>query len=292
MAFSHDTTKNIKDNVYKMLSVARKPLKLRGGRPIEGRPLRMTITKECTGKWYVSVICQVEADKVPDRKNSFVGIDMGIKDFAIDSKGNRYNLPKSLAKLDEKLKATSKRFSKIVELVKKSKDDKTLQKLKQSRRRALSRIYFKINNIKKDFFHKLVNSILDKFTVIGLETLDIKNMQLNTFKSLASKMHQVSWATFFNILEYKSAKINGLVIKAGKYFPSTQIHNTCGHRSDVKVTLGTSVWTCDKCKQKVDRDENAASNLESVARYITKNIKTLPLSKPNVLKLDIREAVW
>lgn len=172
--------------------MARKRLRLRGGRNIEGTPMRITVTKETTGKYYVKVICAVVR---PEKtlKTETVGIDMGIKDFAVDSNGNSYNLPASITIVQQKLKLAQTKFNKVLEQLKlvKTDEEKTLlNTLRQKRKTVVAKLHARIKNIRKDFVHKLSRVFVDTHAVVTIESLQITEM-VKECKASRTKKHNL-----------------------------------------------------------------------------------------------------
>lgn len=278
--------------------MARKRLRLRGGRNIEGTPMRITVTKETTGKYYVKVICAVVR---PEKtlKTETVGIDMGIKDFAVDSNGNSYNLPASITIVQQKLKLAQTKFNKVLEQLKlvKTDEEKTLlNTLRQKRKTVVAKLHARIKNIRKDFVHKLSRVFVDTHAVVTIESLQITEM-VKECKASRTKKHNLprlimssSWFEFFRQLEYKAAwSGTTMIVRAGEYFPSTQIHNSCGIKSETQVPLKNRQWYCGSCKEWVDRDKNAASNLNSLGQFMLK-VRRNALTP--VIKFNATTAVW
>jgi putative transposase len=115
-----------------------------------------------------------------------------------------------------------------------------------------------IANSRKDFIHKLSNSITNENQVVALESLNIAGMVRN--HSLAKSISDCSWAEFVRQLKYKSEWKGGTVIQADRFYPSSKLCSNCGHvKKDLK--LSERIWTCEHCHTEHDRDINAANNL-------------------------------
>ena len=173
-------------------------------REIEGKLLFATISKSTTGKYYVSITCEVEY--IPfEKTNSKVGIDTGIKDLAILSDGNVYENIKTLKTNLKKLKYNQRQLSKKV----KGSNSRLKQKSK------LATVHEKVTNIRKDYLHKVSTEIIKNHDVICIEDLAVKNMMKN--HKLAQAFSDVSLGTFYTMLEYKANWNDKAIVKIDRF---------------------------------------------------------------------------
>ena len=121
----------------------------------------------------------------------------------------------------------------------------------------------KIANQRKDFLHKLTKKITDENQVIVIETLSSKNLMKN--HKLAKSIGDAGWHEFVRQLEYKAEQKDRTIIKADRFYPSSQICSACGHR-DGKKPLHIREWECPHCGEYLDRDINASKNLLALAK--------------------------
>jgi len=216
-------------------------------RKIEGEILFATITKSTTGKYYVSITCEVN-HKPFDKTGSKVGIDTGIKDLAILSDGKTYENIKVLKSKLKKLKYQQRQLSKK----QKGSNSRQKQKIK------LSLTHEKITNIRKDYLHKISTEIVKNHDIISVEDLSVKNMMKN--HKLSQSLSDVSLGMFYKMLEYKSKWNDKSFVKIDRFFPSSKTCSNCGWIYQ-DLNLSIREWTCNSCNEHHDRDLNAAKNI-------------------------------
>ena len=212
-------------------------------REILGNIKFATVSKTKTGKYFVSITTDYEVKKKRISDNN-VGIDLGIKDFAVCSDGKKYNL-----KINEKnIKFLHKQISKK-------------KKGSQNRKKAILKLakrYEKIDNIKQDFQHKLSDKICKENRLIAIEDLNIKGMVKN--HCLAKSISNQSWYSFVTKLKYKSIRYGGKVERTNRFYASSKTCFGCGYiNQDLK--LKDREWECPRCNKKLDRDINASQNI-------------------------------
>jgi putative transposase len=230
------------------------PLKIKWSRRFKGDPSTVTVSKDASGRYFVSCLIKEEI-KLLKRKKCKVGIDLGLLDFAVLSTGEKISNPKVLKKYSAKLRTAQKNLSRKV----KGSNNKNKARLK------VAKIHRKISDTRKDFLHKLSNKIVNENQVICIENLAVKNMVKN--RRLAKSISDVGWGEFARQLEYKSKWYGRELVKIDKFFPSSKRCSACGYPLE-SLPLAVRDWQCPACKTKHDRDLNAAKNILAVGTTV------------------------
>lgn len=226
-----------------------KKVKCKGYKEISGRILNATISQVPSGKYYISLCCtDVEIEKFEKTGNS-VGLDLGIKDFAISSNGDKYDNPKYLEKSLDKLKKLQREMSR-----------KTSGGSNWNKSRIkVARLQEKISNQRKDYLHKVSTEIIKDNDIICIETLRVSNMLKN--RKLSKSISSASWGKFVCQLEYKSKWHDRDLVKINSFYASSQICSCCGYKNQEVKNLKVRKWECPNCNTTHDRDINASKNI-------------------------------
>ncbi len=227
---------------------------------IQGKIKQYTIKHTNTNRYFISILYETEEIKPKCDNDIPVGIDLGIKNFAILSDGkvfeNQKYLESNLKKLRILQRSASRKYKKNKKREEQSNNwKKTIEKI--------AKLHEHIAFQRKDFNHKLSREIANNYQIICIEDLAIKNMEKN--HKLARHINDVGWYQFVKFLEYKCFKL----IKIDRFFASSQICSNCGFKNEKLKNLSIRTWSCPSCGSKHDRDVNAALNIkrEGLSRY-------------------------
>ncbi len=218
--------------------------------------MSVTVSKDSTGKYFASVLIETEI-KPFEKTGKFIGIDVGIKEFATLSDGFVIKNPHYFRDSQAKLKKMQRRLSK------KKKGSSRYKKCK----RKVALIHKKIANQRDHFLHNTSTFIVKNYDFISIEDLNVSGMVKN--RKLAKSISDVSFSKFFLMLDYKSRWYGRELIKIPRFAPSSKTCNNC-NAVKKELRLSERTYRCESCGFEMDRDLNAAKNIEAIGVEIAK----------------------
>ena len=246
---------NIKIDIKeKMIKVPKLGLvKIRGYRNLNeltDRIINITIEKEKTNKYYVSVITQKE-EETPKKitPTSIVGIDLGIKDLVVTSDGEKYPNPKEINKREKRLKRMQRKLCRQV------KGSNNYNKTKEK----IARVHSKIKNSRKHNIITIANKIVKEHDIIVSEKLNVKKMSSN--HKLAKNILDAGFNKICELLKWKAKLLGKYYYQVDTYYPSSKICSHCDNKTEITNDLKVRMWECENCGNTNDRDINASINI-------------------------------
>lgn len=223
-------------------------IKIKQHRAMEGKIINSTISKKPCGHYYV---CITVERHIPKHKHNdkTVGVDLGIKDLATLSDGKKYKNIKSYRAMEKRLARLQKHHSK------KEKGSANREKA----RKKLARLHERIANIRSNHLHQITSKIVSENQTICLEDLSVRGMLKN--RRLAKSVADVSFYEFVRQITYKAGWYGRTVIQIDRWYPSSKTCFHCGFVNQ-NLTMADRAWDCPRCEKHLDRDFNAARNIE------------------------------
>jgi putative transposase len=216
--------------------------------PASIEPTSVTVSREPSGRWYVSLAVEAPDPQQAPATGAVVGVDLGVKDFAVTSDGEKIANVRRLARRERNLVRYQRRMA---------------RKQPGSNNRAktqakIARAHRKVAASRADFLHKTSARLVRDHDVIVIEDLAVRNMVRN--RRLAKAISDCGWGEFRRQLEYKAAKYGRYLIVIDRWYPSSKTCSACGHLL-AELSLSTRAWCCPSCRTLHDRDINAAKNI-------------------------------
>ena len=214
----------------------------------EGKIVAATVSREAD-KWFVSIQVETEVAKYPTAAKS-IGVDLGINTAIVCSNGESFKAPKPLKKNLKTLKRASRRFSK------KKKGSQNRNKAKK----LLAKVHVRVKNIRLDWTHKVTSKLVHENQVICIEDLNVKGMVKN--RHLSRALSDIGFGEIRRQLTYKSEMRGRTLVAVNRWFPSSKMCSQCGYVKE-KLPLSTREYSCAECGLFLDRDLNAAKNINT-----------------------------
>ena len=222
-------------------------------RPLGGTPKSVTVSRTKSGKYFVSVLCEVEMPDPPQERPGEVGVDVGLKYFAVTSDGEYFAPPRHLLNAEKRLRRLQRTLSRR----------KKGSAGRERMRHQVARLHEKVANQRRDFHHKLSSYLVGEYGAVYLEDLNVKGMVRN--RRLAKHISDAGWSEFMRQLAYKGEWYGCWVEKINRFAPSSKTCSCCGYVNG-GLTLKDRDWVCPECGAHLERDLNAATNILNFSR--------------------------
>lgn len=235
-------------------------------------PTMVVVSREPDGRWYVTFAVETGDPAPAPEAGSEVGIDLGVKDFATLSTGEKIANPRHLERKAKNLARYQRR------LARRQRGSNNRCKAK----RKVAAAHRKVRHARQDFLHKVSTQIVRNHDVIAIEDLNVRGMtssargtieqpgkQIRQKAGLNRSVLDASLGEFRRQLEYKAHRAGRTLAVIDRWFPSSKTCSHCGHLLK-KLSLGTRFWTCPTCRTRHDRDVNAAKNIIAAGRAVVR----------------------
>jgi putative transposase len=216
--------------------------------PATLNPTTVTVSRDRDGMWYVSFAVETDDPAPLEKTGEQVGLDLGVKDFAVTSDGERIANPRHLARKLRNLARYERRKAR--------KRPGGANRRKAARKVAVA--HGKVRRARQDFLHKTTTELVRRYDTIVVEDLNVSGMVKN--RKLAQHISDCGWGTLRTMLEYKTVQWGKRLVIIDRWFPSSKTCSNCGHLL-ARLSLSTRRWRCPDCGTLHDRDINAAKNI-------------------------------
>lgn len=207
-----------------------------------------TLSRNTCGEYFLSILVDSDEILTKPKTDNVIGIDLGINDFIVTSDNTKFPNIKLIRNNEVKLKKLHKSLSK----------KKVGSSNRNKARLKLAKFHQKLSNIKQNYLHEVVNTLVNENQVICIEDLNVSGMLKN--HNLAKSIQELSLNDFKRILDYKCDWYGRYLITIDRYYPSSKLCSKCGFKND-DLTLKDREWTCPHCGIVHDRDYNASLNI-------------------------------
>jgi len=233
-------------NVIQLSKIGGVKIKLH--RPIEGTIKTCTVRRTPTGKWFVTLVCDIDNMPVEQPIKPAIGIDMGLEHFATLSNGEMIENPRFFRNEEKSLKKANRKLS----------AQKKATKARSNARKVVARVHERIKWKRHNFAHQLSRKLVDRYNTICVEDLSINNMQKDSFHCINKSIGDAAWRMFLECLKYKAEWAGTRCVQVNPAYTS-QTCSECGTRQ--KLKLSNRIFHCPCCGLSLNRDVNAAVNI-------------------------------
>jgi putative transposase len=262
---------SVKDREVYLAKVGNlKPIWSKG---LPSEPSSVTVIKDCANRYFLSFVVEVEPVSI-NADNQSIGIDLGVKTFAVMSNGEKSVSP-NYNKSDRKIRQLQRKLSR------QQKDSKR----RNQTRIQIAKLHNQIADTRKDFLHKLSTQVVSENKAIILEDLNVSGLVKN--RNLARAISLQGWREFRTLIERQAEKFGRDFRVISRWEPTSQKCSDCGFKWG-KIDLSVRSILCLGCGIEHDRDENASKNIEMVGmghrhdlKCTQRDCKTTSVAEPN-----------
>jgi putative transposase len=223
---------------------------VRWSRPLPSKPSSVTVIRDSAGRYFASFVVETGPAALPEAE-TVIGIDLGLKHFAVLSNGRKVCAPRFLRRAEKLLKRRQR------DLSRKQQGSRNRDKA----RVKVARAHARVADARRDFHHQLSTALIRDNQTVAVEDLAVRALGRTR---LAKSVHDAGWSSFVGMLEYK-ARLHGRGFhRIGRFTPTSQTCSACGAK-DGRKPLHVRAWRCPGCGMWLDRDINAAVNVAKAA---------------------------
>ncbi|MFF4176471.1 RNA-guided endonuclease InsQ/TnpB family protein [Streptomyces sp. NPDC001750] len=226
-------------------------VRVKWSRTLPSVPSTVTVVKDAASRYFASFVVETEPGEVLPEVTPEVGIDLGLRHFAILSDGTKTESPRFLRRAEKKLKREQRRLSRKA----KGSSNRTKARTKVARAHA------RVADARREFHHQLSTRLIRENQAVAVEDLCVKGLARTR---MAKSVHDAGWSAFVKMLEYKAARYGRTFVRIGRFEPTSQVCSQCGVKGGPKP-LHVREWECGACGAVLDRDVNAAVNVAKAA---------------------------
>jgi putative transposase len=219
-------------------------------------PTMVVVSREPDGRWYVTFAVDGQLPEPLPATGRAVGVDLGVRDFAVTSDGQKIANPRHLERKARNLARYQRRLARC----RKGSANRAKAKAK------VARAHRKVRDARRDFLHRASTHMIRGYDLIVIEDLNVRGMVSN--RHLARVISDCGWGEFRRQLEYKCQRYGRRLVVIDRWYPSTKTCSGCGHLL-AELGLSTRTWPCPSCGTRHDRDVNAAKNILAAGQAVT-----------------------
>ena len=236
-------------------------------------PTMVVVSRDADGRWYVTFAVDTDAPEPLGAVGHAIGVDLGVRDFAVTSDGERVANPRHLARKAKNLARYQRRMARC-------------QKGSMNRRKAktkVARAHRKVRNARQDFLHRTTTRLVRNADTLVIEDLNVKGAMASASgtvehpgtnvaqkRGLNRSIADAGWGEFRRQLEYKCERYGRRLVVIDRWYPSSKTCSNCGYLL-TELPLRTRHWTCPDCRTRQDRDINAAKNILAAGRAVARD---------------------